>query len=96
MTEVATPVVPAEETPSSIDPKLLEQIEALKALSTTHGLLHRGHFQYVDVELLPHSILFIKALHENLLKEALANPDASKVEELKARMPAEAETNAES
>lgn len=66
-----------------ISPDLLEKKQALKAVVTTHNLLIEGCFSRMAFEAVNQCLSFLKGLHEQITKTALAHPDADKDPELK-------------
>ncbi len=80
--EVVPESIPIPEIPT-IDPKLEQQVAALRALSTTSYLLINGSFQFAQLELMIPCLEFVRNLHSQVMAEALTHPDAQKIEELK-------------
>lgn len=73
------------QTPSTkptIDQDLLNKVQALKALTATYNLLDRGSYPHNALVAVVESMKFVRSLHEQLLAEALAHPEASEVPEL--------------
>ena len=72
---------PATTTPA-IDPSLLQSVGALRGIAIAHNLLDTGLFPHSKAESIRMSMDFLRKMHEELKKSALAHPDADKVPEL--------------
>lgn len=67
---------------SNVAKELLDQMNALYALSKTHECLAQGYFQPHVGKYVEQAIEFIKNLHAQTLEEALRHPDATKIAKL--------------
>lgn len=76
------PQVVTQPSQPQVDPALLSNIGAMRALVQTHNLLDRGHFNHREAEAVRASMEFIKTLYEQVKTEALSHPDSDKVKEL--------------
>lgn len=72
---------PAPTTPA-IDPSLLQSVGALRGIAIAHNLLDSGLYPHAKAEQVRMSLDFLRKMHEELRKSALAHPDADKVPEL--------------
>lgn len=71
-----------EETQPQVAQDLLDKVQAIKALVTAHSLLGVGLFQVCNHKQVEESLNFLMALHSQVMQEALAHPDADKIQEL--------------
>lgn len=67
----------------TISQDLQNKVSSLKALATTHNLLQKGHYPYGYDDAIKQSLSFIQALHEQVMTEAINDPQAELVPELK-------------
>lgn len=77
---VATPPQAAQQAP--VSPDLVQKVQALRGLATTHNVLDKGFFPRSLNGAVDMSVEFIRALYENLKSECLAHPDADRIPEL--------------
>ena len=66
----------------TISQDLQDKLNAIEALVQTHTLLGLGTFQYRNHQALKSSLHFLESLHKQVMEEALAHPDADKVQSL--------------
>ena len=66
----------------TVAPELEEKVKALHALAMTHHYLGTASFKVPAFGHIIECLNFLSALHSKLLTDALAHPDADKVEKL--------------
>lgn len=66
----------------SIDPVLLEQVNALKLLTKTHNILMGTSHPVKEFQNVAECVPFIMNLHKQVLDEILIHPDAEFVEDI--------------
>jgi len=76
------PILQLKNEERPIDPNLVNQIGALKALKATHDLLDIGLWEKRNIHVVNECQGFIKNIHEDALKKALTHPDAKRSAEL--------------
>lgn len=67
---------------SQVAPELLEQVKALKHLTTTHNILTGTTHPYREFKNVIDSVAFVLSLHEQLLGEILKHPEVDKVPDM--------------
>lgn len=72
-------------TPVEISKELSDKLGSLRAITQAHNLLQQGHFPYSYKQAIEQSLIFLQALHEQVKADALADPQADLVPELKAQ-----------
>lgn len=85
LTHAAAPEQPDPINP--VAPDLLHKVETLKVLAMINALLNQGTFQFGAHDAIAQSLGYIKAMHEKVMAETLAHPDAEKVPDLKPFLP---------
>lgn len=77
--------VPPDTQPASeptVPPELTAKVQSIKAITSCHTLLQRGHFPYHLTQPLGQALAFLSALHTEALADAEKHPDAHLVPEL--------------
>lgn len=79
----AKPIKLAEAPTPEIPKDLSDKWDVVKQVATAHSLLQKGSFTFNWANAISNSLTFLMKLHETMVEDLLAHPEAHTIPELK-------------
>lgn len=79
--------------PQEVSKELQNKVGSIRALATAHNLIQKGYFPHGYNAAIEQSLAFLQALHEQVVAEAIQDPQADLVPEIQALKQAATQSN---